>query len=96
MNVLRMIKLDFLLRVFASTKMSSSRLFGWERQMNERVAEKREEELKWIWKRQMLDLLNGTLKYVRPTPRLPCPHILDSFFIPVVTMIATYGKCFLL
>jgi hypothetical protein len=38
--------------------------------MNERVAEKREEELKWIWKRQMLDLLNGTLKYVRPTSRV--------------------------
>jgi hypothetical protein len=34
--------------------------------MNERVAEKREEELIWLWKRQLLDLLNGTLKYVRP------------------------------
>ncbi|KAJ7225905.1 P-loop containing nucleoside triphosphate hydrolase protein, partial [Mycena pura] len=52
------------------------KLFGWERQMNERVAEKREEELNWLWKRQMLDLLNGTL----------------NFFIPVVTMIATYGQ----
>ncbi|KAF7306582.1 ATP-binding cassette transporter [Mycena indigotica] len=51
------------------------KLFGWERQMNERVAEKREEELGWIWKRQMLDLLNGTL----------------NFFIPVVTMMATYA-----
>ncbi|KAJ7770817.1 hypothetical protein DFH07DRAFT_1057900 [Mycena maculata] len=51
------------------------KLFGWERQMNERVAEKREEELGWIWKRQMLDLLNGTL----------------NFFIPVVTMLTTYA-----
>ncbi|KAJ7071475.1 hypothetical protein C8F01DRAFT_1317450 [Mycena amicta] len=51
------------------------KLFGWERQMNERVAEKREEELGWLWKRQMLDLLNGTL----------------NFFIPVATMLATYG-----
>ncbi|KAJ7785923.1 hypothetical protein B0H16DRAFT_1657372 [Mycena metata] len=52
------------------------KLFGWERQMNERVAEKRDEELNWLWKRQMLDLLNGTL----------------NFFIPVATMIATYGQ----
>ncbi|KAJ6575530.1 hypothetical protein B0H10DRAFT_2168545 [Mycena sp. CBHHK59/15] len=54
------------------------KLFGWERQMNERVAEKREEELNWIWKKQMLDLVNGTL----------------NFFIPVATMIATYGIFF--
>ncbi|KAJ7169514.1 hypothetical protein C8R46DRAFT_1217207 [Mycena filopes] len=51
------------------------KLFGWERQMNDRVAEKRNEELNWLWKRQMLDLLNGTL----------------NFFIPVATMIATYA-----
>ncbi|KAJ6501692.1 hypothetical protein C8R47DRAFT_1193380 [Mycena vitilis] len=43
------------------------KLFGWERQMNERVAEKREEELQWLWKRQMLDLLNGTLNFFIPT-----------------------------
>ncbi|KAF8213492.1 hypothetical protein K438DRAFT_1956873 [Mycena galopus ATCC 62051] len=41
-----------------------------------RVAEKREEELNWLWKRQLLDLLNGTL----------------NFFIPVVTMVTTYGQ----
>ncbi|KAJ7814135.1 P-loop containing nucleoside triphosphate hydrolase protein [Mycena olivaceomarginata] len=52
------------------------KLFGWEKQMNERVAEKREEELNWLWKRQLLDLLNGTL----------------NFFIPVVTMITTYSQ----
>ncbi|KAF7319288.1 ATP-binding cassette transporter [Mycena chlorophos] len=62
MNVLRMVK-----------------LFGWERQMNERVAAARGalfwEELVWLWKRQMLDLLNGSLNYL----------------IPVVTMMATYA-----
>ncbi|KAJ7275433.1 multidrug resistance-associated ABC transporter [Mycena haematopus] len=52
------------------------RLFGWERQMNERVAEKREEELNWLWKRQLLDLLNSTL----------------NFFIPVVTMTVIMGE----
>ncbi|KAF7366640.1 ATP-binding cassette transporter [Mycena sanguinolenta] len=52
------------------------KLSGWERQMNERVAEKREEELSWLWKRQLLDLLIGTL----------------NFSIPVVAMVATYGQ----
>ncbi|KAJ7275443.1 hypothetical protein B0H12DRAFT_1199529 [Mycena haematopus] len=52
------------------------KLFGWERQMNERVIEKREEELHWLWKRQLLDLVNGTL----------------NFFIPVVTMTVIMGE----
>jgi hypothetical protein len=38
------------------------KLFGWEKKMDERVSEKREAELKWIWRRQLLDLLSGTLK----------------------------------
>jgi hypothetical protein len=58
-----MIKLGFSAGLFLPTN-TLSRLFGWERQMNERVAEKREEELKWIWRRKMLDLLNNILKYV--------------------------------
>jgi ABC-type bacteriocin/lantibiotic exporter with double-glycine peptidase domain len=55
------------------------KLFGWERQMNERVAEKREEELNWLWKRQMLDLLNGTLKYVDLHLRFP-PLMMSPVF----------------
>ncbi|KAJ7456632.1 hypothetical protein FB451DRAFT_1048362 [Mycena latifolia] len=62
------------------------KLFGWERQMNERVAEKRDEELNWIWKRQMLDLLNGTLKYIHPSSQCPVSYIADSFFIPTIIM----------
>ncbi|TFK36798.1 hypothetical protein BDQ12DRAFT_699326 [Crucibulum laeve] len=51
------------------------KLFGWERKMNEKIADKREEELTWIWKRQLLDLVNGNLNYI----------------IPVFTMMATYA-----
>lgn len=40
------------------------KLFGWEKKMNEKVAEKRDEELIWIWRRLVLDLINGNLKYV--------------------------------
>ncbi|KAL5534538.1 hypothetical protein ACEPAG_1001 [Sanghuangporus baumii] len=50
------------------------KLFGWEPKMNKQVAEKRDEELKFIWKRQLLDISNGTL----------------NFLIPVVTMLATF------
>jgi hypothetical protein len=56
------------------------KLFGWERQMNERVAEKREEELNWLWKRQMLDLLNGMLKYVHLHLRFPPLMMLSPVF----------------
>jgi hypothetical protein len=38
------------------------KLFGWEPKMIAKVKEKREEELKWICKRQILDLINGHLK----------------------------------
>ena len=38
------------------------KLFGWERRMNERVAEKREEELKLIWKRRLIELTNICIK----------------------------------
>ncbi|CAK5280078.1 unnamed protein product [Mycena citricolor] len=55
------------------------KLFGWEKQMNDRVSEKRAEELSWLWKKQMLELLNGILKYVPSSCRslswsLPSPH----------------------
>jgi hypothetical protein len=38
------------------------KLFGWEHKMQGRMAEKREEELGWIWKKQILELMNGTIK----------------------------------
>ncbi|TRM65976.1 hypothetical protein BD626DRAFT_427540 [Schizophyllum amplum] len=50
------------------------KLFGWEYKMSERVGDKREEELKWIWRRQILDMVNGNL----------------NFIIPIFTMMATY------
>lgn len=40
------------------------KLFGWEPKINAQIAEKREEELVLVKKRQFLDLLTGTLKYV--------------------------------
>lgn len=39
------------------------KLFGWEPKMNEEIAKKRDEELYWIKRRQLLDLLNGNIKY---------------------------------
>jgi len=38
------------------------KMFGWEKRMNETVADKREEELNYVWKRQLLDLTNGVVK----------------------------------
>jgi hypothetical protein len=38
------------------------KLFGWESKMNERLADKRKEELVWLWKRKLLDLLTNNIK----------------------------------
>ncbi|CAA7262907.1 unnamed protein product [Cyclocybe aegerita] len=50
------------------------KLFGWEGEMTARLQQKREEELKWIWKSKMLKLIS----------------MLISMFIPTLTMLATY------
>ncbi|KAE9385996.1 hypothetical protein BT96DRAFT_960666 [Gymnopus androsaceus JB14] len=49
------------------------KLFGWESRMDARVGEKRDEELIWIRRYQLLDVLNEVISYA----------------IPVLTMIAT-------
>jgi hypothetical protein len=39
------------------------KFFAWESKMEERIKEKRTEELGWIKKKIFMDLLNGMLKY---------------------------------
>ncbi|KIJ62401.1 hypothetical protein HYDPIDRAFT_94464 [Hydnomerulius pinastri MD-312] len=56
------------------------KLFGWESQMDQRLREKREDELVWTWKFKMLDLLNTNI----------------NFCIPLFTMLATYATYTLL
>ncbi|KAK0452213.1 hypothetical protein EV421DRAFT_1888046 [Armillaria borealis] len=51
------------------------KLFGWERKMEERIARKRDEELLWIRRKQLLNLLSGII----------------NFLVPVLTMMATYA-----
>ncbi|KAI9449922.1 hypothetical protein BJY52DRAFT_1215702 [Lactarius psammicola] len=50
------------------------KLFGWEPKIAARLGEKREQELKYIKLRQILNLINGNI----------------NFFIPIITMIVTY------
>ncbi|KAJ7931122.1 hypothetical protein B0H13DRAFT_2228071 [Mycena leptocephala] len=51
------------------------KMFGWEKQMDVRIADKREEELKKLWRRRLLDMASVLLNYL----------------IPLLTMLATYG-----
>ncbi|KAJ7643889.1 P-loop containing nucleoside triphosphate hydrolase protein [Roridomyces roridus] len=51
------------------------KLFGWEDKMKDRIDGKRTEELVWIRKRRILDLVSN----------------LVNFVIPIVTMCVTYG-----
>lgn len=39
------------------------KLFGWESRVKDVVASKREEELKAVWRRKLLGLLNNVIKY---------------------------------
>jgi ABC-type multidrug transport system fused ATPase/permease subunit len=50
------------------------KLFGWEPKVAERLAERREHELRYIKKRQILNLINMNI----------------NFLIPAVTMVVTY------
>lgn len=57
--------LDILLMFISALAMSVLRmikLFGWERKIQAQVEEKREEELRLVWKRKILDLINNNLK----------------------------------
>ena len=52
----------FICDILAMNVLRMVKLFGWEKKMDEKVSEKREAELKWIWRRQLLDLISSTLK----------------------------------
>ncbi|KAK0192591.1 hypothetical protein F5146DRAFT_1102469 [Armillaria mellea] len=58
------------------------KLFGWERKMEARIARKRDEELSWVRRKQLLDLLSGIIKF---------SLLRAVFLIPVLTMMATYA-----
>ncbi|KAJ6595665.1 P-loop containing nucleoside triphosphate hydrolase protein [Mycena vulgaris] len=50
------------------------KLFGWEEKMLARVNNKREEELHWIWKREIFEWVANTVNHI----------------IPIITMLVTY------
>jgi hypothetical protein len=45
---------------------SSHIITGWESRVKEQIDEMREEELRWIFRRKMLGLINMSVNYVRP------------------------------
>ena len=45
------------------------KLFGWEPQVAAQMSEKREEELEFVKKNKLLDLVNGNVKYVFSSPQ---------------------------
>ncbi|KDR68699.1 hypothetical protein GALMADRAFT_146052 [Galerina marginata CBS 339.88] len=51
------------------------KLFGWEKKTSDAIRDKRDEELEWIWKDKMTNLLNGVI----------------NFIIPIITMLVTYA-----
>ncbi|KAI0798592.1 hypothetical protein BC629DRAFT_232884 [Irpex lacteus] len=51
------------------------KLFGWENRVKESVGEKREEELKWVWKGKLLGMISDIANHT----------------IPLMHMVVTYG-----
>jgi hypothetical protein len=51
------------------------KLFGWEGRVKESIGEKRDEELKWVWKRKLLGVFNDVAKYA---VRILCSHCVLS------------------
>ncbi|KAI0832850.1 multidrug resistance-associated ABC transporter [Trametes gibbosa] len=60
--------------VIAMNVIRMIKLFGWEPKVADQLASKRDDELKYIRKYKILELINGNINYV----------------IPVVTMVATF------
>lgn len=56
------------------------KMFGWEKEMDAKIAEKRTEELTWIWWRKVLKTASG----------------ITIFLVPCITMLATYATYTLL
>ncbi|KAH7927390.1 P-loop containing nucleoside triphosphate hydrolase protein [Leucogyrophana mollusca] len=50
------------------------KFFGWEKRMDKKITEKREEELGWLYKAYILEVMTNIL----------------NFMVPLVTMLATY------
>ena len=70
------------------------KLFGWERKMDERISQKREDELHYVWKRQVVGLVNGFLKYgFSYQVELFLSDLVCGcrLLLPIATMVATYA-----
>ncbi|KXN82428.1 ATP-binding cassette transporter abc4 [Leucoagaricus sp. SymC.cos] len=52
------------------------KLFGWEFEMHERIAARREVEVEWLWRRKVYDMIIA----------------ITNFLIPTFTMLATYAS----
>jgi ABC-type multidrug transport system fused ATPase/permease subunit len=57
------------------------KLFGWEKKINVQLEDKREEELKLVWKRKILDMINNNINYV-----LPLTHMVATYLTFTVIM----------
>ncbi|KIP03407.1 hypothetical protein PHLGIDRAFT_242940 [Phlebiopsis gigantea 11061_1 CR5-6] len=57
------------------------KLFGWEHRVQETVAEKREVELGWIWKRKVLNLTNNCVNHT-----IPLVHMVVTFAVYTLVM----------
>jgi len=61
------------------------KLFGWEPKIAARLAEKREHELQYIKIRQILNLLNGNIKWVYPSSRIKLSEFIVIHYLAILS-----------
>jgi len=70
----------------------SVKMFAWENMVKARPERKRKEELLWIRKRQLLQLLSNMVKWgLAATHPVDLLTFFASFVIPIAVMLATYS-----
>jgi hypothetical protein len=69
------------------------KLFGWEKRMEVRIGDKRDEELSLLRKRQLFVIVNDTFKYVPlcTTHSTMLIRLQYSNLIPLFVMMASYS-----
>ena len=67
------------------------KVFGWEKRIDEKIADKREEELAYQRKRVILEIISNILKCVQLNRLWVVVLTICSFSIPIITMIVTFA-----
>jgi hypothetical protein len=65
--------------------------FGWESRVKTQIYDTREEELKWIFRRKLLNLVNMCINHTGACGQASVGRKLTTEAVPLCHMVATFG-----